>query len=473
LSNKSSLRQAEREFRAWGFLFFPTEYAVNHDRTRTRYVNSEDDTSDELADRLAEGERGGEETGFEPEDASLAKARRPRAVDDAASEGNASFEGQEFEDTEDVQESGEERGSHGRRSHHRASREETRVFSAKATRQEMAGTAQRKRGRPRKGDRQVIPWQEIDRLLVFGEMVRDPETGRENLRYPSQRELGKRFGVSGALIGHYSKHHQCMKRRKENQHREQVMFEQKLAEKLAEARVLSTAEVIEIVDDYMRAFGEALEEGRVCVDNASDFNIMMRLKAFLEGKVDSRQEVQGTITLEDMQARHRALQAQLVSLDPAITGEVQAGDRNRARGLAAEWPDGDELTTRAVTARRRTHGDRESAPRRVMAHEREDAFMDDVFAEECEDAPRGAVRALGRRAREGMDIDHVAGLEEARTPRHVGASRPAPTTTRRPGRERGLEFPDAVYPQRPRRGWDDQPEQGHRGAKPLRRSPKC
>ena len=116
---------------------------MNHDRTRTRYVNSEDDTSDELADRLAEGERGVEETGLEPEDASLAKARRPRAVNDAAPEDNEPFEGQESEDAEDVQESGGERGSHRRPSHHRASREETRVFSAMATGQEMAGAAKR------------------------------------------------------------------------------------------------------------------------------------------------------------------------------------------------------------------------------------------------------------------------------------------------------------------------------------------
>jgi hypothetical protein len=450
---------------------------VNHDRTMTRYVNSEDDTGDELVDRLAEGERGGEEAGSDPEDASLAKARRPRAVDDAASEGNEPFEGQGSEDAGDIQESGEEREGHGRRSRHRNPRKKTRVFSAKATGQEMAGAAKRKRGRPRKGDRQVIPWLEIDRLLVLGEMVRDPETGRENLQYPSQRELGKRFGVSGALIGHYSKHHQCMERRKENQRREQVRFEQKLAEKLAEAGVLSTAETIEIVDDYMRAFREALEEGRVRVDNASDFNTMMRLKAFLEGKVDSREEVQGVVTLEDMQARHGALQAQLVSLDPAITGEVQARDRNRVCGLPAEWADGGRLPIRAAASRSRADDDSEPAPRRrVMAHEREDAFVDDVLAEEGEDAPRQAGRALRRRARETRDIDHVDDLKDARAPRHSRASSPASKAVRRPGRERGLEFPEAVFPQCPSRGWDDPPEQGHhpsRGAKPLRRSPKC
>jgi hypothetical protein len=81
-----------------------------------------------------------------------------------------------------------------------------------------------------------------------------------------------------------------------------------------------------------------------------------------------------------------------------------------------------------------------------------------------------------RRARETSDFDHVADLEDARAPRQVRASRTAPPTVRRPGRERGLEFPDAVSPRCPSRGWDDQPEQGHhlsRGAKTLRRSPKC
>jgi hypothetical protein len=449
---------------------------VSHDRTRTRYVNSEDDTSLELVDRLAEGEHDGEETSFEPEDASLEKARRPRAVDDAALEGNEPFEGQESDDPEDVQESGEERGSHGRRSRHRTSRKETQVFSAKATRQEMAGAAKRKRGRPRNGDRPVIPWPEIDRLLVFGEMVRDQETGREDLRYPSQRELGTRFGVSSGLIGYYSKQHQCMKRREENRHRAQVSFEQKLVEKLAEARAISTAEAIEIVDAYMRAFREALEEGRIRVDNASDFNTMMRLKAFLEGKADSRQEVQGVITLEQMQARHRALRAQLDSLTPEITGEVPARDRHGVRGLPADWSDGDKHPIRAAGSRRRADDIEPTPRRRVMVHEREDASMDDVLAEECEDAPREAKRALVRRARETKDFDHVADLEDARAPRHVRASRPGPTTVRRPGRERGLEFPDAVSPHCPSRGWDDQPEQGYhpsRGAKPLRRSPKC
>jgi hypothetical protein len=52
---------------------------------------------------------------------------------------------------------------------------------------------------------------------------------------------------------------------------------------------------------YMHSFRQAMEEGRVRTDSAADFNTLARLKAFLEGKADSRQEVQGVITLEQMQ----------------------------------------------------------------------------------------------------------------------------------------------------------------------------
>lgn len=198
---------------------------------------------------------------------------------------------------------------------------------------EQSAAKTRKRGRPRTGNRAVIPWPEIDRLLVFGVLVRDAETGREDVRYPSQRELGRRFGVSGALIGRYAKEHRCMARRGENERRVQRLFEQKLVEKLAEARALSAAEAIAVVDGYIRAFRDAMAEGRVRADSVSDFNIMVRLKVFLKGQADARREVQSFITLKQLQERHRELQAQRLSLDPAVIG---GRDRNRAHDLLGE-----------------------------------------------------------------------------------------------------------------------------------------
>lgn len=196
----------------------------------------------------------------------------------------------------------------------------------------------RRKGRPRRGEGPLVPWQEIDRLLVFGEVMRDEKTGHEDLRYPSLRELARRYGVSAGLIGRYSVQHQCIQRREENRAREQLRFEQKVIEKRAEARALSRVEEIGIIDDYLRRFKEALAEGRVRFDSPADFNTMARLKEFLEGNVDSRQEVQGQVSLDQVQMRHRALRDQLEGLDPALTGAVIPMDNGEAaKGGVSTW----------------------------------------------------------------------------------------------------------------------------------------
>jgi hypothetical protein len=348
----------------------------------------------------------------------------------------------------------------------------------------------RRTGRPRNADRLVIPWEEVDRLLVFGETVRDEETGHETVRYPSYRELGRRYGISGSLIGRYATQHRCLERREENGARERIRFEQKVVEKRAEARAISTAEAVEIVDDYIRRFREALDEGRVRADGASDFNTMMRLKAFLEGKADSRQEVHGMITLEDMQARHRALRAQLEALDPAVTGEVPPRERDRARGLLeddssddaaamaprraaeksrvrrlpVEQPERDDAAGIPVASRRRADNRFQPAPRRRVApHDREDALLDDELAQEREDARRGDARALRRRTREDDYDDEER--EDARVPRRARAAQ----GPRRPDRAPPAGFPDKVYPRQPGRGWEDEPEQPAHGQRMPRR----
>lgn len=117
-------------------------------------------------------------------------------------------------------------------------------------------TAGRKRGRPRGGQGPIVPWQEAERLLVFGEVAIDEMTGRHEVRYPSYRELASRYGVSVSLIATYASKHQCIKRRHENQARTQVQFEELLRKKRAEAGTISIADVIALIDDYMRVLEE-------------------------------------------------------------------------------------------------------------------------------------------------------------------------------------------------------------------------
>lgn len=189
----------------------------------------------------------------------------------------------------------------------------------------------RQRGRPSKADAPLVPWNEVDGLLVLGETVTDEANGQSVRRFPSFREVGQRYSVSKSLIGRYAAKHNCLKRREENRVREQIQFETEVVKKRAKARAISTDDAVRIIDDYLRCFEEALEEGRVRFDNAGDFNTMLRLKEFVQGRADSRQEIHGMLTLEEIQARHRRLRDELDALDPGLSGAV-VGDEDEGRG---------------------------------------------------------------------------------------------------------------------------------------------
>ena len=108
---------------------------------------------------------------------------------------------------------------------------------------------------------------------------------------------------------------------------------------------MSTAEAIAVVDGYAQSFRNALDERRVRTDSASDSNTMMRRKAFLEGKAESRHEAQGVITLEQMQERHRALRAQLERVvahqrEDEFVDDVPTADREEAcRAWSSRYSD--------------------------------------------------------------------------------------------------------------------------------------
>jgi hypothetical protein len=188
------------------------------------------------------------------------------------------------------------------------------------------------------------------------------------------------------------------------------------------------------------------------------------------------------ITLEDMQARHRALRAQLESLDPAVTGEVPPRERDRARGLLADDVDGSSDDAAAMAPKR--------APRRAaygacppsrssaavtFAWHRAAALM-----KAPSQRPGGAWRPTIARTRSWMtssprsartrDVATCARsgaararttimFEDARVPRRARAAQ----GPRRPDRDPRTGFPDKVYPRQPGRGWEDEPEQPARG----------
>lgn len=183
----------------------------------------------------------------------------------------------------------------------------------------------RARGRPRRADAPVVPWPEVDRLLVFGERVKDEATGREAVSFPSYMELAARYGVSKSRIGQYATRAKCLRRREETREREQARYEQKVVERRAEARALGTEDVVRIIDGYIEGFRKAVDEGSVRFDSPADLDRLVRLKELMLGNADSRQEIQGGLTLDAIQQRHQRLRAQVDAITPELAG-VAAGE---------------------------------------------------------------------------------------------------------------------------------------------------
>jgi hypothetical protein len=178
--------------------------------------------------------------------------------------------------------------------------------------------AKRRKGRPKRADAPVVPWLEVDRLLVHGEKVEGGEPGAR--RFPSFKELGTRYGVSQTRIWQYAHSHKCMERRKEAALRELVRYDQHVAARRADVRALAAEDIVAVVDEFIRGFKQAMDEGKIRFDSPADLDKMVRLRQLVTGGPDARTELTGTLTLEAIQQRHRLLRGQVESSPLELTG---------------------------------------------------------------------------------------------------------------------------------------------------------
>lgn len=184
-------------------------------------------------------------------------------------------------------------------------------------------TEKRKPGRPRHQDAPVIPWEELDRALVFVE-VQILEDGKHTTFYPSYRTLAERYGVVVSVIAEYAKSHNTMKRRKETAARVAVRTEEKLIERRAETMAVGKDRLVAMIDDFLLKFEGALKEGRVRTDSPTDVNTLARLKQFIMGGADSRQEVRNILSLEVLQERYARMAREAEFAMPAMAGVIES-----------------------------------------------------------------------------------------------------------------------------------------------------
>lgn len=187
---------------------------------------------------------------------------------------------------------------------------------------EHSGNSGRKNGRPAKGDPPRVPYEELDRILVFGEVVTCEDGESTTVQYPSYRDLAQRYGVCNSVIARYAKKHSCLRRREQTQARIAAETDKKLVDLRSTAIAMSREDELRIIDTYLAGFEGALADGRVRFDNPTDFNTMVRLKEFIQGGADSRQEIHAALSLEDIQARHRRMLKTVEGASSMETGEA-------------------------------------------------------------------------------------------------------------------------------------------------------
>jgi hypothetical protein len=160
------------------------------------------------------------------------------------------------------------------------------------------------------------------------------DDGTSNTVYPTYRELAEKYGVAPSVIADYAKSHNTMRRRKYGEHRIEARRDEKIIEARATAEAITVAEMLALIDEFLIKFREALKEGRVRTDSPADVNTLIRLKSFLEGGADSRQEIRHMLSLEVLSERHERYMRDLESSTPAMAGVIDV------RGEAVETAHG-------------------------------------------------------------------------------------------------------------------------------------
>lgn len=188
----------------------------------------------------------------------------------------------------------------------------------------MSDTApsRRRSGRPPRGTPPSFPRDEVDRLLVHGEVITTNDGEGTTIHYPSYREVAERYGVAHSLIAQFSKTNQGVRRREQAKARVAAKSDEKLIELRATAVALSKDDELRIIDSYIAGFERALAVGEVRFADPGDFNAMVRLKAFVQGGADSRAEVQTSISLEWLQSRHQGMLRAAREISPEERGEI-------------------------------------------------------------------------------------------------------------------------------------------------------
>jgi hypothetical protein len=188
--------------------------------------------------------------------------------------------------------------------------------------EEPSASAGRARGRSGVRNDPTIDWEAIENAYVWGDTLGQREDGSYVRKYPTFKQLGEKFKVSGSLVHYYAKKQKWLDRRLAVQ----AKTKQELDEALVKSRVLETVNASSVLDVWLRKFRDNVNDGKVPAVSITDLNTVVRLQKFLAGEGDTRTEMHVHLTLDALHARHAAMRARVGDASGEVAGELPPGE---------------------------------------------------------------------------------------------------------------------------------------------------
>jgi hypothetical protein len=219
------------------------------------------------------------------------------------------------------------------------------VMSSPSTAASARPLANQRRGtgRPKGRFDPCLDWGLAERLYVNGESV----VGRDGAHhvYPSLAEVARRIGTTKQNAHKHARHHGWPERRAAAQGRGVTS---PLGASTVDASALPVPPVERprsdpqaVVLEYLALFERQLRDGRVRADAVGDLDKAVRLLAFVRGQAESTKHVSHTVTLDMMQARHKAMRNLTSRVDDQIAGVL-------GQGISGTFDEGEVAETTAV-----------------------------------------------------------------------------------------------------------------------------
>jgi DNA-binding transcriptional MocR family regulator len=211
--------------------------------------------------------------------------------------------------------------------------------------------ATRRTGRPRLSDGPAFDHEIVDKLLVQGE--KETTDGRVRVKYPSQREVAARVGVSVATINRFWREHDCAARRRGR------ATDAPDADPFAAIAALNAPDTllpfelrVKIVNAAYIQLADMIKDRRLRPDHIAGLEKLMKTASELDAEQRSQQTglPEGFPTLDELIERHERMLQDYARSSPAERGLVitqyapePARDEGRADEVTGECvPEDDE-----------------------------------------------------------------------------------------------------------------------------------